>query len=377
MASSEPSSAKIRQQMRKESEEDRLHQRSLAVNRLRKNLRETEEEMKAQTVLTQEELVAATTKIKHSSQTSHLDLRTLKQGLYDPLNAIQFMRITGSLQALVGHLSGRKALHQLEAAYICCNLATADEHACEAVATSAGPYLIQYLDCQNISLQMACLWTLGNLSSGSVKAFNILQAQGLLNRLINCLRNPHPEVIEGALYALCLMLRSYEFSCDQRQEIASLAVGLTCCKEDVEWILYLLSCYSDCDQILLENFIPQKCVTALHQYAADAPIHLDTLSALRSVTALVRTSANLCIEESGQAGIMILAHDSFPKILNDLLHASHPHLRKEALWLGQNLLCHTSPEVGEKSKVLGIDKVIIAKDHDHVPVHGLIFGQSN
>lgn len=106
MATSEPASAKIRHQMRKEFEEDRLHHRSKAVNRLRKNLRETEEELKSQNVLTPEELAAATVKIKQGSQTSHLDLRILKQGLYDPKNAVQFLKMTGSLQALVGHLTG-------------------------------------------------------------------------------------------------------------------------------------------------------------------------------------------------------------------------------------------------------------------------------
>lgn len=58
---------------------------------------------------------------------------------------------------------GRKALHQLEAAYICCNLATGNDFACETVANAAGPYLIEYLHTQNTTLQVACLWTLGNL----------------------------------------------------------------------------------------------------------------------------------------------------------------------------------------------------------------------
>ncbi|XP_034251659.1 transmembrane and coiled-coil domain-containing protein 6 [Thrips palmi] len=363
MATSESPSAKIRHQMRKESEEDRLYQRSKTVNRLRKNLRETEEDLKSQNVFTLEELAAVTAKIKHASQTSLLDLRTLKQALFNPMNAVHFLKITGSLQALVGHLTGRKALHQLEAAYICCNLATANEHSCDAVANSAGPYLIQYLDCQNISLQVACLWTLGNLSSGSSKSFGILQAQGLSNCLINCLRNPHSEVIEAAVYALCLMLKSCEFSSDQRKEIASLAVGLKCCKEDVDWLLYLLSCNSDCDQIFLENLIPQRCIITLAGLARDAPINLDTLSALRSVTALVRTSANLCSEESGKAALMILAHDSFPNIFNNLLQASHPHLREEAQWLGLTLLRHSSPEISQKTCILGLDKLMNANDH--------------
>lgn len=62
------------------------------------------------------------------------------------------------------YVSGRKALHQLEAAYICCNLATGGEYECISVANAAGPYLIGFLDSQNTTLQVAALWTLGNLA---------------------------------------------------------------------------------------------------------------------------------------------------------------------------------------------------------------------
>lgn len=123
--------------------------------------------------------------------------------------------------------------------------------------------------------------------------------------------------------------------------------------------------------------IPQRCINALDGLAENAPIHLDTLSTLRSATALVRTSANLSSGEGGQAALMILAHDSFPKVLNNLLHASHPHLREEAHWLGLTFLCHSSQEVVQTSKILGIDKIVIAKDHDHVPIQTLAGGQSS
>lgn len=105
-ASSTSVTDKIRDQIRRESGLGRLQNRQKAVNRVRKNFRETEDELKVLNVMTHEEIAAAVAKIKQGNQTSHLDLRALKQALNDPKNITTFLRVTGSLQAVIGHLTG-------------------------------------------------------------------------------------------------------------------------------------------------------------------------------------------------------------------------------------------------------------------------------
>ena len=64
------------------------------------------------------------------------------------------------------------------------------------------------------------------------------------------------EVLEAALDTLCLVLKSsiehatYSvLSADESHEIACTLVQLNCCKEQVYWMFYLLSCIADCDEI--------------------------------------------------------------------------------------------------------------------------------
>lgn len=64
------------------------------------------------------------------------------------------------------------------------------------------------------------------------------------------------EVLEAALDTLCLVLKSsvedatYSvLSADESQEIACILVQLDCCKEQIYWLFYLLSCIADCDEI--------------------------------------------------------------------------------------------------------------------------------
>lgn len=366
----------IREQKRREAEAERVHQRQQAVNRARKNLKEVEAELSTQNAMTQEELSAALAKIKRGNQTSHLDLRALKQALHDPKNSVAFLRTTGSLQAVVGHLTGRKALHQLEAAYICCNLAIGDEYHCDTVANAAGPYLMEFLESQNTALQVACIWTLGNLAGGSAKSFRTLQSQGFVDRLTNCLKSPHEDVIEAATYALCLVLKnsSYNLPLEDRLKLASIAVQLKCCRENVDWLIYMLSCKADCDEILIGNMVPLRCVDFLTTFSRDSPMEVDDLSKLRSVTASLRTISNLCSEGSGKAALTVITHTSFPMVLNDLLHARHPHLRLESEWLGRNILSHSFNEITAIARSVKLDVVFSAKDHSHIQIHQLLKG---
>lgn len=120
------------------------------------------------------------------------------------------------------------------------------------------------------------------------------------------------------------------------------------------------------------NLIPQKCINSLAELARDSPLQVDDLSTLRSVTALVRILGNLASEESGRAGMMILAHPSLPTVVNDLLHSNSPHICQEVEWMGMNLLCHSSQEVAMLAKMMKLDQILSAKGHDHVPIQSLL-----
>lgn len=373
------SSSRIRNQMRYLSEQERLSHRRQAADRVRKNLKETSEELHIQNVMTPDELSSAVSRIKQSKRTSHLDLRALKQTLQDQNNCIAFLRMTGGLAAVVGHLTGKKALHQLESAYICCNLAAGGEFACVAVANAAGPYLIEFLDGQNTALQVACLWTLANLAGGSSKSLSILQSQGIIDRLITCLQNPNEEVVDAALHALILILKSATaeeepdlMSQETRQQLAVTSMQLSCCRENVDWVIYLLSCKSACDDIFLEHNIPQNFLDRLVEFARDSQMDVNELSRLRSVTAMVRTLANLAAGQTGEAAMKILAHPFVLDILNDLFHARHPHVRLECEWLARNLMRHSVPMVVQRAQGVKLDVVWNARDRDHVNIQNLM-----
>lgn len=354
-----PVSDKIRHQLRKESEEGRLQHRNRVINSARKNLTEIEDELQTLNVMTPDELAKTVAQIKSGNNAPLLSLRALKQALHNPDTTRLFLRTTGSLQAVVGHLTGRKALHQLEAAYICCNLATGDEYPCEAVTNAAGPYLIEYLGGHNTTLQVACLWTIGNLVGGSVKSFNVLLSQGLIPRLINCLKG-HDEVIEAAVYALCFVIKmsfhkdkKCALSCKEMQEIALATVLIKPDITEMYSLLYLLSCSCDCDNILLENLIPQQCVTALLKLAGNT----EDMSVLRSATAMIRATANLCAIESGTGALMVLNHSSFPNVLKNFLNTRHSYLTRETEWLLNNLLFHPCVKVATQAKELQLESV--------------------
>ncbi|KAK3932498.1 Transmembrane and coiled-coil domain-containing protein 6 [Frankliniella fusca] len=351
-------STKIRHQMRKDSEKVRSQNRNKAINSVRRNLTEIEEEIRTLNVLTPEELAKTIAGVKSGSTAPVLALRALKQALHDPESTRIFLRTTGSLQAVIGHLTGRKALHQLEAAYICCNLATGDEYACDAVSNAAAPYLIEYLGGQNTTLQTACLWTIGNLAGGSLKSYSIMLSQGLVACLVNCLKCPHEEVVEAAAYALCFVLKTslhqnnkLSLSCKEMQEIASATTELKCDSNEVHPLLYLLSCSSDCDDILLENSIPQYCVITLVTLLEKT----DDISVLRSATALIRTAANLCSIQSGKGAMMILSQDSLPLIVKKFSSSKYTYLNQETEWLLHNLLFHPCIEVTVQARALHFD----------------------
>ena len=108
--------------------------------------------------------------------------------------------------------------------------------------------------------------------------------------------------------------------------------------------------------------VPQKCITKLATIIQDIPSQATDLSVLRSITALVRTAANLSHGQNGLAAMMVLQHQSFPVVLNYLIHADQPHLHRECRWLVSNLLHHSSAEVVMAAKKLKLDEVVALQD---------------
>ena len=105
-ASCTSATEKIRDQIRRDSEIGRYQNRQKAANRIRKNLQETENELRTLNEMTCEELDAAVAQIRRGNKTSHLHLRAIKQALNDSKNVVAFLKTTGALQAVVGHLTG-------------------------------------------------------------------------------------------------------------------------------------------------------------------------------------------------------------------------------------------------------------------------------
>lgn len=105
------------------------------------------------------------------------------------------------------------------------------------------------------------------------------------------------------------------------------------------WVIYLLSCCSECDDVMLINSVVSRAVCLLRQCktAPDSEVNVS------KITALVRMLGNLSANR--EAAEILLIHSSIISVLRMLLASPYMHVQRETLWLVGNLLNHTSVEI--------------------------------
>ncbi|KAL1132565.1 hypothetical protein AAG570_010517 [Ranatra chinensis] len=93
--------------------------------------------------------------MRRSSGCKEAVLSSLKNAfIQDRSNMITFLKIEGSLHAVVGKLMNTNPVIQLLAAECCCNLSLGDAKTCHQLAKSATAYLVASLQGMNYNLMV-------------------------------------------------------------------------------------------------------------------------------------------------------------------------------------------------------------------------------
>jgi hypothetical protein len=132
------------------------------------------------------------------------------------------------------------------------------------------------------------------------------------------------------------------FACYSSSLLRSIAMNVHPIMEKEEsacWVIYLLSCCTECDDILLSNLVVSRAVHLL----GECKIGLDGDMNVSKTTALVRMLGNLSARSD--AAELLLTESSVVSVLQILLTCPYLHIQRETLWLVGNLLNHPSVEI--------------------------------
>lgn len=327
----------IRERLREDVFAERKHHREVVLNKNRVALGEAVENSSFTPDFVREK--AKTLKNKHLSVEEYRELQNALIQREENVNS--FLKVDHILFAIVRDLSGNDQTIQLYAANCCCNLALGNAKACTALAKNLAPYLVTILETLNRPLLEVCAWTIGNLASGSDKAFEILQAQNCLKFIITLITESDSAILPSITYAAAHYLKA-GFHLISENEMIELASAITerkfTCKDPYFlWLLALLSSKKACS-IYVCKMVPPV-IEYLYQD------HVNDFPAVTEVTACVRIMANTVCEVSGQVALMFLQHSNTTQtdlinVLNKLLSHQYVHVRKETIWLIGNLHNH-------------------------------------
>lgn len=258
-------------------------------------------------------------------------------------NVNSFLKVNNILFALVRDLSSNNNALQLCAASCSCNIALGNNKACTALTKSIGSYLVTELDTLNYPLLEVCIWTMGNLISGSNKAFEIFHAQDCLKYIISLMHNCDNIIVPSVAYtAMHYVHIGFKYIQDNEMiELANATIRRTLSFEDpyLIWLLALLSSQQSCNSSVY-NVVP-LIVDYLYQ---------NNTNNFSLITACIRILANTVQETSGQLAKFLLENPKYSELdleilINRLLSCQYIHIRKETLWLIGNLYNHNSLDI--------------------------------
>lgn len=339
----------LRKELRENTWAERKYHRSLALNKNRPVLGETMDNESYT-----EEFVRSKARVLKKKPLRIKEFQHLQNAfLQSKGNINAFLSVDSVLPALIRELSGNNPDLQLAAASCCCNLALGNSKACTALAKAAVPYLLATLDGLNYNLTDICIWTIGNLASGSERAYEILYAQGCLRLLISWMQNCDLSLLPSVAYATmhCIYVGYKHIEDSEMIEVTKAVIQRQNHHRDVNmiWVLAILSSRNACAEHI-SVLLPQL-VEYLH-VAAESDFS-DVIQA----TATVRILANLVCEASGKAADNLFNNPKYTEadvqiFLDKLLRHEHVHLRKETLWFIGNLYNHSSLQHREQARAL-------------------------
>ncbi|KAK2585332.1 hypothetical protein KPH14_010013 [Odynerus spinipes] len=335
----------IRERLREAINKDRKEQREVMVNKNRPALGECIENASYST-----EFVVEMAKKLRKKTLSVNDYRRLQNALIQTEKNIEaFLKVDQIIFALGRDISGSNPMLQLSAVNCCCNISLSNAKACTVIAKHLSPYLIAECETLNRPLLEVCLWTIGNLSNGTKKAFEILHAQGCMQYII-CLMHEYDNTILPSVIYAALHCIYRGFSLITESEFVELAEA--CRKRnlfetdsDTLWLLALLSSNAVCSNSLY--YVLPSIVDFLHLSV------LNHFSNTVLSAACIRILANILCNAPEEIVNIFLDNPKYSQLdvqvlLNGLLSHYQNHIRKETLWLLGNLCNHISPNVNRK-----------------------------
>ncbi|XP_067120719.1 importin subunit alpha-7-like isoform X2 [Centruroides vittatus] len=269
-------------------------------------------------------------------------LRVIKRNLERGEKYIQaFMSIEGSLHMLKEFLIGPDVEKLLEAIGCCTNLCFSSHEVTVKVINKIAPYLITFLNGNNIIVQEYSSICIGNMAYDCEICCTLLKRQGLLFTIIPLLQSSHQQIVRSCLFVLQNFSRYLN-----KNDIEKLT------KEGILTIISKLLLSKLSSQSLLHDiynilFHFTAHIESCKQYFHKEAIHLIALNHLKFfcldqfknvsiITTIVRILGNLTSSDD-TFSTEILSHKYFEDCLSELLTSSFRHIRKEILWLLRNV----------------------------------------
>lgn len=238
-------------------------------------------------------------------------------------------------------LAGSDVEKLLEAIGCCINLCFSSHELTIKIINLVAPYLITFLHGTNPILQEYSSICIGNMAYDCHLCCTLLKQQGLVFTLIPLLQSSHQQVIRSCLFILqnfSKHLDSDDIEKLMKEGILTILSKLLLHKstdpELYQDIYYVLFCLTAQIEICKQYFYKESfhCIALNHlKYFC-----LEQFKNISIITAIVRFLGNLTSSDN-IFSCEIINHKYFEDCLIKLLSSSFRHIRKEILWLLQNI----------------------------------------
>lgn len=326
----------IRQCLRNQNLETRRESRWKLVNDKRVDIafaHECEE-------ITVDEFSGLVAELK-SWRKNHLLLRRLKVGLSlgdDYISAFYTNR--NAMDVLMNVVLSNDACCQLEAIACVTNLSCGNHKATFRAVRMVAPYLVTFLNGDNHILQDHSAWALGNMASDCDKCCTWLTSQGICHALVKALETLHDQVLDSCLFALQTYTASPSADVECLVRLGVVYKLLDLLKKGISpWLLsqlarVIFNVYSreDCSIVDHEEtaslcgILAERLVTRARLGEQDVSTLTPLVRCLATFAACQDTLASIAAQSPGMA-----------ECLGGLLNSAYLHLRRECLWLVNNL----------------------------------------
>ncbi|CAG8498683.1 181_t:CDS:10 [Paraglomus occultum] len=283
-------------------------------------------------------------------------LKDLSKYLVDPPETLKQLIIEGDcVKILTRFLTGTDPEEQLQAISCVTNIAAGPKNICEA-ALQTVPYLISFLDVDDLVLQNQATWAIGNFAAEGSEYRDLLRANGVLIPLVRLLDSKDVNLIQTVCFALSNLARGPDPKLDEFFKIETDKVLLRHLENDemsevvseISWVLAYLTSDSDTytSRLLSEGLIP-RLVKHMRPLLSHGPLALP----------LIRTLGNVAGGPDENADELI-QQEEFLKLMIEYVQSECRAVKKESLWVMSNITAARRSEVLAKVISVGFIPIL-------------------